>query len=79
MDPALIELGLPWVVIGALITAIKVLYDRVNTVTDAASARERDMMESRLKDYKEQVAQIGSVVSTLDRALDAIKGGRSDA
>jgi hypothetical protein len=79
MDPALIELGLPWAVIGALLTAVKVLYDRVNTVTDAASARERDMMESRIKDYKDQVAQIGDVVSTLDRALDAIKGGRSDA
>ena len=80
MDPALIELGLPYAVIGACIAAIKVLYDRGNAVADASAARERDMMESRIKDIKELVAQTSDVVATLERALDAIKKeGRGDA
>jgi hypothetical protein len=62
MDGALLEYGLPGIIIAVLLTAVRVLYVRNNQLSDA-----------RLQDVKDFSEQTFATVEILKRAIDVVE------
>jgi hypothetical protein len=69
MEAALVQYGLAGVGLLAMGRTVVMLYNRLEKLQDARLA-DRD---SRITDHKEHSKQMTEVVSTLDRAVAALK------